>query len=207
MSRQVCCNAAVCVLLMAPDSSVLLFERAESPYGLIPIVGHLDDHSADDVAALAEATQQVTPDLRHLAPIASVWLDGRCDRVTTERAGHQWMVLAAPVPGALTVAGTSTVVRPRWTGRDEIQRLAERTVAFAAGAVTDMEWELLPGLDPTCALLLSATPAFPLVTLPADDRELVASLAAGPTLPASSAREERANEVWERALDGAGDRL
>jgi hypothetical protein len=94
------------------------------------------EEAARGALSLAGAT---APRLRE---DASGWRDDRCGLVPCRASGHNWMILTA-LDAAASHAGDG-----QWATRDELQRLADRTIGYAAGRIPAGDLDGRPGLAP-----------------------------------------------------------
>jgi len=96
---------------------------------------------------------------------ASGWRDDRCRLVPGPRGtGHNWMILTAP---------DATGSHGEWVTREELQKLADRTIGYAAGRIPASELDG-PGLAPEWIGWLSGAL---IDRVPADDIACCARLA------------------------------
>ncbi|WP_017559883.1 NUDIX hydrolase [Nocardiopsis baichengensis] len=153
-----CDLASAGAVVVDSGGAILAAERARPPVGLVPgAAGHVDEHGDAEQAARAELAEEVGvgpdgpgPRLISLDNPVGGWRANRCRRpVPAGRTpGHQWTVYRALVERADAVAAAEEVVSWRWVDAEEAQRLADRTVAWAKGAVTDAEFKTRPGWEP-----------------------------------------------------------
>lgn len=141
-----CDNASVGVVIESAGR-VLLLTRAKPPAGIAPPAGHVDDHGSPDQAARAEVAEEVGLTVTGLSKVLTGWRDNVCRRRTTGRVGHQWTIYRAQATGQLRPSRDETR-GARWYSRAEVQRLADRTAAYAQGEVSEADWQRRPGLEP-----------------------------------------------------------
>lgn len=164
---KVCDNASVGVLITNSAGELLVFERATAPIGIAPPAGHVyDDHEklADGIrdegasyraAAHAEVSEEVGLTVTGLALLTSGWRINGCRRLPgSVGVGHDWRIYAATVTGDLNPSERETR-NARWASRDELQELADRTVLYAWGVLTDAEFTAAPGIEPVWVRWLS----------------------------------------------------
>ncbi|MDX6740044.1 NUDIX domain-containing protein [Actinocorallia sp. A-T 12471] len=161
-----CDTASAGIVVRDERGRVLLLTRATAPAGVAPAAGHVfdghevlrDDGSVDveasfRAAAVAELAEElglsVSPEA--LTEVTGGWRPSPCRRALPPRAeaGHEWRVYAAAaaeVSGVLTPS-PDEASGARWYPADEVQALAERTGAQAAGLVSDAEFAADPGIQ------------------------------------------------------------
>jgi 8-oxo-dGTP pyrophosphatase MutT (NUDIX family) len=144
----VCDNTSVAVIITDPGGKVLVFERATFPAGVACAAGHIDEHGDARDAAIAETREELGLTVTSLQDVTGGWRPNRCCRHPGERGvGHQWTVYQAVASGDLDPSERETR-NARWVTRDELQALADRTVAYAHSRVTAVAFEASPGLEP-----------------------------------------------------------
>lgn len=159
---------------------VLLIERAKPPAGFAPPAGHVDGHGGFDAAARTEVWEETGLTVVGLRPLLRRWRPGVCgsrELPGPSGWGHEWAVYAAEVAGAPVVTDETRSVA--WFGPADVQVLADRTVAFAAGVVPAEDFAAAPGLEPVWLLWL-ADPAVGVIRVSAADLALVEALVADP---------------------------
>jgi 8-oxo-dGTP pyrophosphatase MutT (NUDIX family) len=156
VSGKHCDNASVGVLIER-DGRWLMFERATPPVGIAPVAGHVfDEHESYVDAARAEVREELglTVDTWELTR-AGGWRNNQCRRRPGPLGtGHQWQVFNATVSGKLRPSRREAR-DPRWLDRAELQRLAERTAAYARGDTTALSFTASPGIEPVWAGFLT----------------------------------------------------
>ncbi|MEU0242296.1 NUDIX hydrolase [Nocardiopsis sp. NPDC006198] len=184
MSTQVkeCCGTSVGVLLFDASGRLQLIERATIPAGMAPVAGHaLDEHASYEAAAYTETWEEVGLRVRGLRKLATGGHHpGRCRRrVHPGRTlGHTWELYRGELTGA-PIASPREVRSLRRADQAQLQRLAERTAAHAAGLLTAAEFAADPGLEPVWCHWL-AQPELDLIHLPQRAQERILALAATP---------------------------
>lgn len=94
--------------------------------------------------------------------------------------GHYWQLYIARTAGRVKVDPRS-FVNVRWVDREELQRLADRSLAFVRGEVSRDEWERSPGLALTWVRWFVAAR---LISMSAADlREIETAMEAGVARP------------------------
>ncbi|WEH37863.1 NUDIX hydrolase (plasmid) [Streptomyces sp. AM 4-1-1] len=143
-----CDNASVGIVITDRHGRYLIFDRATFPVGASPAAGHIDDHGSAEDAGRAEVEEELGLTVTSLTRVTGGWRDNRCRRRPDARGtGHDWTVYQATVTGDLTPSARETK-NVRWIAPDALQELADRTVAYAQGRVTDAEFEAAPGVEP-----------------------------------------------------------
>ncbi|WP_219471270.1 NUDIX domain-containing protein [Nonomuraea rhizosphaerae] len=143
-----CCRTSVGVIIER-DGAYLMFERAKFPPGIAPVAGHvLDEHGSFEAAAHAEVRQEVGLQIIDLTLVWADFAANRCRRqINTDEPGHEWQVYWARTRGELAPSAEETR-NLRWVELAELQHLADVTVAYALGHLTDAEFAERPGLEP-----------------------------------------------------------
>lgn len=152
MGIQPCNNTSVGVLVERAGC-LLLIERAKYPHGYAPPAGHVDDGESYEQAAYRELAEEVglaASDMRLVLPARRI--DNRCRRPGGDH--HRWQVYAA-ASGDEPARSWDETRSMRWADRDAVQALADRTHSYLAGAVTEVEWQRAPGLEPVWAVMLT----------------------------------------------------
>lgn len=149
LSPRLCDHRSVGVVIADADRShLLMFDRARFPIGLAPVAGHVDDHGTSAQAAAAEAREEVGLQVGNLTLFAGGWIPNICRRTPVrDGVGHDWSVYAATAVGELAPDGAE-VRNVRWMPVEEVIEYAWLTVDWAAGKVSNHEWQSRPGLDP-----------------------------------------------------------
>jgi len=143
-----CDNTSVGIVITDRRGRYLMFDRATFPVGAAPAAGHIDDHGSAEDAGRAEVEEELGLTVTSLTRVAGGWRDNRCRRRPGGRGtGHDWTVYQATVTGDLTPSARETK-NVRWIASDALQELADRTVAYAQGRVTDTEFDAAPGIEP-----------------------------------------------------------
>jgi hypothetical protein len=77
-----------------------------------------------------------------------VWRPNACRRhLARLGVGHKWWVVVAEVDGELNPSSRETR-NARWATTAELQELAERTVDYAHGRISDEAFATRPGIEP-----------------------------------------------------------
>ncbi|GHH56691.1 NUDIX hydrolase [Streptomyces candidus] len=142
-----CDNTSVGIVITDHQSRYLMFDRATFPPGTAPAAGHIDDHGTAENAGRAEVEEELGLTVTGLTHVTGSWRDNPCRRLPGARGtGHDWTVYQATVTGDLTPSARETK-NVRWIAPDALQELADRTVAYAQGRITDAEFEAAPGIE------------------------------------------------------------
>lgn len=157
-----CDNASVGVLIYDDQMRLLLLERAHPPHGWAPPAGHVFDEHGDRAhpaaayrtAAAAEVAEETGLRVTTLHEVSHQWLPNRCHRgPSADGHGHLWRVYsAAGYTGDVTRSVEETRATS-WVTVQQMQQLADRTVAYARGEITDVEFYTNPGLEPVWVTL------------------------------------------------------
>lgn len=145
-----CCGTSVGVLVFDAEAErLLMITRGTAPAGVAPVAGHaLDEHASYQDAARAEVHEEVGLKVTNLTGLAvGGFHPGRCRRIPRNGGGHDWEIYSASVSGDLAPSQRE-VAAVAWYSRREVQALAERTAAYANGAVSEQDWLDVPGLEP-----------------------------------------------------------
>lgn len=152
-----CDNASVGILIVNDHGQFLMFDRNTAPAGVAPSAGHVfDDHDSYEKAARAEVSEELglTVETLELMP-AGGWRNNRCRREPGQRGiGHQWQIFRATVSGELNASQRETR-NVRWLTADDLQALADRTIDYAHGNITDDEFVTSPGIEPVWVRFLT----------------------------------------------------
>ncbi|MER5424399.1 Pycsar system effector family protein [Streptosporangium roseum] len=194
-----CDNLSVGVLITNAVGEYLMFDRAAFPAGVAPAAGHVDDHGSSDDAARAEVAEELGLAVTSLTWLMGGWRANRCRRAPGEAGvGHFWEVFRAEVTGELapSVRETRNV---RWLSAEQLQELAERTVAYSRGELSEKEFEQNPGIEPVWVTWLHDAG---LITARAEELVWIDQVAACGSRPAaavtSSWQEEYPDADWHR---------
>ncbi len=178
---KVCDNEVVGALVEDPRGRLLLITRATYPSGRAPLCGHRDDHGDWIAAAVAETFEEAGLTVDTLTPFMLSWMPNRCRRVPGPiGVGHNWTLFKATVTGDLSL-NPEEASAAAWYSQEQLQELADRTVAYCKGQVPEEQWQADPGLEPAWVVLLSMpswTTGWPIRVEPRD-RAAVVSVAAG----------------------------
>lgn len=158
--EKTCDHRSVGVIIRNEDDDYLLLTRAKPPSGRAPVAGHVDEHGDWLAAAVAETVEEVgVRAAGRLNYVADGTLPNICRRTPTHPVpGHAWMIYQAVVP-------LGTVIRPdaeetrgaAWYTPQQLQELAEVTVLWCTGGISDKSWYADPGLEPVWVHWLAVT--------------------------------------------------
>lgn len=170
-----CDNASVGVIITNAASDYLMFDRNTFPPGTAPAAGHVDDHGSLLDAARAEVEEELGLHVEALQAVTQGWRPNRCRRLPGELGvGHAWAVYAATVTGELAPSARETK-HVRWIPAASLQKLADRTVAYAHGHLDDADFAASPGIEPVWVQWLVDIEA---ISVTLEDLERVDQLAA-----------------------------
>jgi ADP-ribose pyrophosphatase YjhB (NUDIX family) len=144
-----CDNSSVGVIITRRDGRFLIFDRNTFPMGAAPVAGHVfDEHTDYECAAYSEVAEEVGLKITALTHVTKGWRGNCCRRPPGPRGvGHEWVVFAANVTGDLRPSHRETR-NVRWLTATELKTLAERTVSYARGSLSDAEFSAVPGIEP-----------------------------------------------------------
>jgi 8-oxo-dGTP pyrophosphatase MutT (NUDIX family) len=176
---KICDNTSVGIIITNAVGAYLMFDRATFPPGVAPAAGHIDDHGTAEDAARAEVEEELGLHVTAITQRTGGWRNNRCRRHPGWRGtGHEWTVYQAAVSGNLTPSARETR-NVRWIEPDELQVLADRTVAYAHGRLADDEFAAAPGIEPVWMRWLDYTGA---LAVTPDELVQVERLAAAGTI-------------------------
>lgn len=145
-----CYGTAVGVIVIDPDGRILLGKRSKPPFGINPPAGHVDrEHRGSFIAAaLDELRTEVGLHAVALEFETSGWLATRCRRRPARGVvGHESVIYIARVIGEVRAA-PDEISDLRWYPSCQVQLLANHTVRYARGKISEVEFEANPGLEP-----------------------------------------------------------
>lgn len=143
-----CDNTSVGVVIADAEGRYLMFDRNTFPPGAAPAAGHIDEHGTAEDAARAEAEEELGLTVTALTHVTGWWRPNRCRRLPGPRGiGHEWTIFRADVAGELAPSARETK-NVRWVSAGEFQALADRTVEYALGRISDVEFAARPGIEP-----------------------------------------------------------
>ncbi|MEW9530732.1 NUDIX hydrolase [Microbispora sp. NPDC049125] len=147
---KVCDNAAVYMLIQQPsDGRWLTFDRVKPPWGVAGPAGHIDEHGDPVDAMYAETEEEVglkVTDYQLL--VFDSWRDNTCRRLPgPEGVGHKSYLYEVEVTGTPRPAAEETA-KLRWRTNTELQALANRTVDYAHGRISNADFKASLGMEP-----------------------------------------------------------
>lgn len=160
----VCDGNSVGVLIFDSLDRLLMITRAKAPSGIAPVAGHVRDNNPEFThldAAVVEANEEVGLAIakEDLEEVYERHLPNRCGAtVQAEPAGHQWLVYQTREWSGTIRRAPGEVREFGWYEPAQIQVLAERTIAYAHGKVSESSWQKAPGLEPAWVDILTAIP-------------------------------------------------
>ena len=160
----VCDGNSVGVLIIDSLDRILMITRAKDPSGIAPVAGHVKDSDADLThleAAVIEADEEVglTIDPADLEEVYEGHLPNLCGAVVPAvPAGHRWVVARTRKWSGRVRRAPGEVRAFGWYTPDQVQALADRTVAYAYGQLPAAKWDAAPGLEPVWVDILSTVP-------------------------------------------------
>jgi len=146
-----CDHKSVGVIIINQAGRFLLLTRAKPPAGRAPVAGHVDEHGDFEQAGIVESMEEVGLHVDHLTHLAQGHLPNICRRPPSHAThdGHDWVIYRTYVRDEFGLAFSEDETRGgRWYGADELQELAERTILWATGEVSDADYNENPGLEP-----------------------------------------------------------
>jgi 8-oxo-dGTP pyrophosphatase MutT (NUDIX family) len=155
-----CDHRSVGVIVNDPEGRYLLIVRAKPPSGRAPIAGHVDEHGSYPLAALAEAHEEAGLTLGGLYKVAEGHLPNICRRPPSHAThdGHHWVIYQTQVDDTAGARYSDDETRGgHWHTAEELQKLAERSVLWCAGGISDRRWNAHPGLEPVWVHWLAET--------------------------------------------------
>lgn len=132
-------------MLIWKNNKLLLIERRRFPFGFAPPAGHVDDRDSFENAAREEVREEVG-----LNPIKlRLVKEGRKDAKCRRRGGnyHYWKIYEVEAEGELRPSREETK-QAGWYTKEQIKELAERTVKYLNGEISEEDWEANPGIEP-----------------------------------------------------------
>jgi ADP-ribose pyrophosphatase YjhB (NUDIX family) len=147
--REMCGHKSVGMLVWkeeGDDRKLLIIERKKFPFGFAPPAGHVEGGSSFEAAARRELKEEVGLVSYAMAKVLSGRKNNPCRRGST---WHDWKVYEVSFSGSGNVVlSTEEAKSYRWTTREELRTLAERTKLYLAHNITEEEWQAMPGLEP-----------------------------------------------------------
>lgn len=177
---RVCDNTSVGIVVVDDRGRHLMFDRATFPPGTAPAAGHIDDHGTAEDAARAEVEEELGLTVTGLTHVTGWWRNNRCRRHPGPRGvGHEWTVFQASITGQLAPSARETK-NVRWVDPAVLQELADRTIAYAQGQLTDADFAAGPGIEPVWMQWLANLAA---ISVTPDQLQQIEGVAAGALAP------------------------
>lgn len=160
----ICDGNSVGVLIFDDHDRLLMITRAKPPAGIAPVAGHVKDENPEFThldAAVAEVSEEVGLAVARedLVQVYARWQPNRCGaQVPAPSRGHEWRVYRARSWSGKITAAEDEVRGTAWYEPAQVQELADRTIAYARGRVSEEEWQARPGLEPVWVDILAITP-------------------------------------------------
>jgi len=143
MAKQ--CDHKSVGILVWRDDKLLLIERKKFPFGFAPPAGHLDEDGDDfEKAAKRELLEEVGLEAKNIELVAEGKKENLCRR--EGGAWHYWKIYQVEAEGEIKRSEDETK-QAGWYGKDEITQMAKRTEKYAAGEISEQEWQEAPGLE------------------------------------------------------------
>jgi 8-oxo-dGTP pyrophosphatase MutT (NUDIX family) len=151
-----CDHRSVGVIIRNTEGKHLLLTRAKPPAGRAPVAGHVDEHGTFNQAAVAEAWEEAGLSLGELTLVDNAVMANICRRPPSHEThdGHHWIVYETLVTDTSTTFSADETRGGDWYAEAELQALADRTADYAAGRISEAEWQQDPGLEPVWVELL-----------------------------------------------------
>lgn len=149
--------------------------RAWYPLGWAPFAGHARDHgqNSPEEAAIAEGAEELGIHVTGLTKLFTVSLPNLCASLPHQpRPGHLWTVYDVQTPTTVLTPAPGETTGAEWVTGEELQRLAEVTIAFACTGRPAQEQPRL-SLEAVWVELLARAGD---ITVPDTDRDAVARL-------------------------------
>ncbi|MEU7857875.1 NUDIX hydrolase [Nonomuraea sp. NPDC049141] len=175
MSTKVCDNTSVAALIFDEDGRLLVFDRNTDPPGAAGPAGHIDTHGTAADAVCAEVHEEVGLNVVRLELFLDAWWPNRCRRQPGPRGiGHHFYFYKVQVTGHLRPSSRETR-NVRWLDRGQLRELTRRTIKYARGFISHVEFRAAPGIEPVWVYGLAAAG---LVEASHDDLALLDQVAA-----------------------------
>jgi ADP-ribose pyrophosphatase YjhB (NUDIX family) len=146
-----CDHKSVGVVIIDQAGRFLLLTRAKPPAGRAPVAGHVDEHGDFEHAGIVESMEEVGLHVDHLTHLAQGHLPNICRRPPSHAThdGHDWVIYRTYVRDDHGLAFSEDEARGGgWYTAVQLQELAERTILWATGKVSDAGYNENPGLEP-----------------------------------------------------------
>lgn len=174
---EICDGTSVGVIITNGSDEYLMVERTTPPVGIAPPARHVDGHGSAKDIAYTQAREAAGVEVPWLATVAATWRENICERQPgPQGTGHHWTVYS----GLVDATAANAAARPanaRWYSRHEVQALADRTAAYAAGAMSAADFIAGPGIEPVWVDWLCRAQV---ITMSGWDRDNIDALAGHP---------------------------
>lgn len=145
---KVCDHTSVGALIWQ-DDKLLLIERRKYPFGFAPPAGHIDKRGGVDpwISALKQEVQEetgLTVDIFRL--IGRFRAPNPCRRV--DGTWHSWKLYKVTEFSGELMPNPDETKQASWYNREQIQALAQKTMGYLSGQITESQWQQNPGLEP-----------------------------------------------------------
>jgi 8-oxo-dGTP pyrophosphatase MutT (NUDIX family) len=150
------CNNTSVGMIVERDGQYLLFRRVKKPWGYAPSAGHVDEvpslgHPGEAAIYEQAARRELLEEVGLIAERLDLVWEG-ITRFPCRRSGgdwHKWRVYRASVgPDAQPIGRADESHDLAWYWPEELAQLADRTISYLAGQISEADWEICPGLEP-----------------------------------------------------------
>lgn len=141
---KVCDNKSVGMIIRKGET-ILLIERKKPPYGFAPPAGHVDDKGSFDNAAKEEVEEEVGLNVVNVTLVTEGRKENPCRR--PGGSWHYWKIYEVETSGEVKRSEDETK-QAGWYTVDQIKTLAQRTVSYKAGEISEDDWQNSPGIEP-----------------------------------------------------------
>ena len=179
-----CDGTSVGVIITNASDEYLMIEQTMPTVGIAPPTSHVDGHGSAKDIAYAQIREAVGISVPWLATVAATWRENICGRRPGPQGpGHHWTVYSGLVDDTVAT-DAAPPANARWYSRREVQALADRTAAYAAGAMSAADFTADPGIEPVWVDWLCRAQV---ITMSGWDRDNIDALAGQP-LPEDEGR-------------------
>ena len=145
-----CDNLSVGVIIRNNQNEIALLKRARFPVGIAPPAGHIDDHGSAERTATDEAYEElglkIAQHALKITRIQDIKVNNPCRRMPGENYHYWWIFETDQYTGEPT-PNQKEAKSVDWYNQFSLQELADRTRAYQAGKIPQVEWETRPGLE------------------------------------------------------------
>ena len=139
------CDHTSVGMLVWHNDSLLLIERRKFPFGFAPPAGHVDGDPTFEAAAERELKEEVGLDSAKLELLLDERRDNPCRR--PEGTWHHWKIYRVDATGQIDASPDETR-QARFYTQGQIKALADKTVGYLDGQISESDWEAAPGIEP-----------------------------------------------------------